>query len=621
MLFKFLFTHKRFTPLFWSQFFGAMNDNFYKNALVILITFKGVEVFGLQSSSLVALASGLFILPYFLFSSLAGQLTDKFTKSSILKATKVWEFVTMSLAALGFYLNSFEFLLFVLFMMGTQSTFFGPAKYSSIPELVEDKDLLKGNSYIEMGSFLAILIGTILGGMASGPQNAYTIISYSVVGLAILGVIASRFIPSLNVRDEKVIIDKNLIRSTSDILKISKKNKGINNCVHGISWFWAMGAAILTLLPVLCKTYLSGSEELMTYFLTLFTLGMGIGSILSEKLSHGKVDIGVIPWSLLGLGIFMIDFAIISKDLSALITNQQLSPKMFLSIEGSFRLSFDLFAMTFFGGVYSVPLYTYLQKFGNSKELSRILAANNIWNAIYMILISVIIMILSSQKVSEINQFIIFGGITVFFSIILYLNISEYVWRFICEFTARLLYNIDVEGLEKFPKDKSVIIVSNHVSYVDWLFIQLLSPLPVRFVIYYKYYNPFYLRFWLAQAKLIPIAGSFENRKTLNNAFGTIHSALKQNKSVIGLFPEGEVSRDGKLSSFKSGIDKILVDSPVTVLPIKLEGLWGSNFSWSGGKLFSNFPKFNKRKVKINIYDPIEANDFSREKLKELYEK
>lgn len=397
---KKLFQDKTFFYYYWTQFFGALNDNIFKNALVVLIAFRGVTLFGLNKSLLVPLCGAIFILPFLLFSPISGQLSEKYEKSTIIRFVKIFEIGIMLLASLGFYLESYGLLLLVLFLMGTHSTIFGPIKFSILPDIVTQDHLLAANAYVESGTFVAILFGTILGGYFSSFTHAELYISLLVLVVAILGYFSSLKITSIPIAAPRLKIRYNPVPEIKEMYQIITEKKSVYYTLIGISWFWFFGAAILSVLPVYCQEDLKVGETVLTLFLAAFTLGIGIGSILCEKISKHRVNTLFIPISGAMMSLFLMDLSLI-RPLIEITAEVQLDIPGFFSTISSYRLIIDFFLMSVSGGVFIVPLYTMMQERSPAHVRSRVVAANNIMNAIFMIIASVLIMIFYKIKLSH----------------------------------------------------------------------------------------------------------------------------------------------------------------------------------------------------------------------------
>lgn len=580
---------RKFAPLFWTQFLGALNDNVLKNALIVMATFKGVTVAGLETGSVVALAGGLFIFPFFLFSPLAGQIADKLEKSNLVRVTKVWELLIMIVAALGFYFSNTALLLGVLFLAGMQATLFGPLKYSMLPDLVSSEALIEANAFVEFGTFLAVLIGTIGGGVLVSLPNGESWIVGCLILVSILGLFASLNVPTTPIACPELRLNSNPIPVLKDSYKILKQSEAIFNSILGISWFWFFGAAILSILPVYCKDFLGVGEHVVTCFLAMFTIGIGVGSILCELLSFRRVEIGLVPIGSLGISIFLTDLYFTGP--SWLVDEHQLlSLSQFLDTSNGPRLLFDFFMMALFGGFFILPLYTLLQGRSRPESRSRVIASNNIMNSVFMVAASLLIMLAHKVYLGYTQIFLILAGLNLSVAFYIYSIVPEFTLRFLSWIVARALYRIKIFNDGEIPKEGAVVLVCNHVSYIDWLIVLALVRRPVRFIMYYKFFDIPVLKYLMKQAKVIPIAGAKEDPRILEAAFTSISQELRAGE-IVCIFPEGKITRDGKMDIFRTGIERILANDPVPVIPMALQGLWGSLFSWEGGRVLLKWPR------------------------------
>ena len=420
---------KKFYTLFIVQFLGAFNDNLFKNSLVLLITYKNVQLLGMDSSTLVAFSAGIFILPFFLFSSYAGVLADRYQKVQIAKLVKMSEVAIMSLALVGFLIESFAILLLCLFLMGVHSTFFGPIKYSLIPHYVEEKDLMRANVWVSTGTFIAILGGTILGGSLASLANHWPLV-ITLFAVAFIGLKFSTELEPVVVIDRELPMGEGHWATTKKVLKLTMKEKDIFSFIVGISWFWLLGSAILTILPMMAKVIFTSKEEVATLFLSTFVLGMGVGPFVLEKLSKGKVLLWLIPVTLFVISLFIFDLAYISNKIikkTFIISEPVFGVSEFLKMEGGVRVLVDLFFISCFGGMFTVPQFTMIQKLAEPRVLSRLIAGNNIWNAIFMVSISVFLMLLFSMKLHLSWVLAIIGVLNLSMSLILsYVHREEY---------------------------------------------------------------------------------------------------------------------------------------------------------------------------------------------------
>ena len=605
-----IFKDKRFWPLFWTQFAGALNDNFFKNALAILITYQSVQVLGLSPLLLVPLCGGIFVFPFFLFSATAGQMADKYQKAKLIKWIKFIEILIMGLASIGFALNNYSLLLFVLFLMGTQSSFFGPLKYSIIPSLVKREKLVLGNAYVSGGTFVAILIGTILGGSFVDFSNYVLALSLGLLGFAIVG-----FIFSLSIIDvpipgsDKVKVDYSFFRPTWSILRLTMRDPVVFRTVLGVSWYWFLGSAILSILPAIVKNLLMGGTEVATLFLAIFTIGMGLGSYFTERISRTKVEIGLVPISALGMSIALLFIFFGLKDLIFIEQSDA-----YLTISGfyanplNFFVSFLLLMVAVCGGGYIVPQMSFMQVVAKPSELSQTIAGNNIWNALLMVSAAGLVMV-SNKMIGIAGTILILAIANLVIAFILYGIYSEETLRLWMRFLSKVFYKVTIKGAENFPKDGPVVLISNHVSFVDWVLLMGAIDRPIHFVIDYNYYYTPTGPFWFKQAGLVPIATRKESEEVLKKAFDKIYEDLDRG-SVMGLFPEGWITRNGEMRKFQPGISKILRNRPVPVVMVAIDGLWGSIFSFKGGKVLLKWPNLKRRKVTLTFSDPVKPDQF-----------
>lgn len=386
------FFSRRFLPLFVTQFLGAFNDNFLKNALVVLITYRLAVQTGQNAQSLVAIAVALFILPYFPFSATSGQLADKLDRGVIARRVKLVEVLLMVLASLGFYWGNAWFLILVLFGMGTHSAFFSPVKYALLPQHLRDHELLSGNAWIEAGTFMAILLGTIAGGLLILTPQGELIATIVLLAMAVTGYITARAIPAAPPPEPSLKISYNLFRETWALLRTSRGLPNIHRCILGISWFWFIGATFLAQFPAYASQTLHADETVVTMFLTMFSVGIAIGSFLCSRLLKGQVKLSYLFWATIGMSVFAFDLSIAAQHPLVSTDAQMIGVMQFMQYPAHWRILADLMLLAVCGGVYIVPLYAYLQHHGEPKIMARLIAANNVVNAFYMVMSSVFIL-------------------------------------------------------------------------------------------------------------------------------------------------------------------------------------------------------------------------------------
>ncbi len=607
---------RKFWLTFWTQFFGAFNDNVYKNALVILVAFKSYSLLGLPAEQVVALSGGIFILPFFLFSATAGQVADKYPKDKLIKIIKFAEIVIMCSGAIGFLFESVEVLVSTLFFMGLQSTFFGPIKYSILPELVDENELVAGNALFSMGTFLAILLGTITGGVLIAKEVAPAeYVSVSVIVFALIGFLFSLGILKMKAISPDRKINFGIIKPSIEVLRVSRKKKSVFGGVLGISWFWFLGATLLSIFPIYALTTLNADQDTVTLFLAIFSIGVGCGSIICERVSKGHLELGLVVFGAIGMTIFLFDLFLIGTP--SFVTEQRLQFSVFFDHFTGFRILADLFLFSVCGGFYTVPLYTAIQKLSDPKDRSMVIAGNNILNALFMVVASVLLIILLGLKLSIPKLFLIYSLINLVVAFAIYRNISEYFWRLFCVCVMKILYKVEVNGAQNIPEDGPLIITANHISFIDWLFLAVVVKKPVRFVMHYEFMSIPLVNIFFKGSKVIPIAGKKEDEKIMHQAFESIHEELQKGE-IVCIFPEGEITNTGKLTYFRPGLEKTIERSPVDVVPFAISGLWGSFFSRKYGKAMSKYSVLFydlRPKIVINVGERIKSDDVNAKAL------
>lgn len=619
-----LFRQARFLPYFLTQFLGAFNDNVYKNALISLFAFVSVtsvaQNAGVDNSSLlINIAAGVFILPFFLFSALSGQIADKYEKSILIRRIKLAEVFIMLVAVIALFVNSTVMLLAVLFFLGTQSTFFGPIKYGILPQHLEPRELVGGNGIVEMGTFLAILLGTIVGTqLITVSANGVIYTSVVIIGVALLGYFFSRRIPAANATDPDLVIDFNPVRETWRLISYTKKNRVIFQSILGISWFWMLGAIYLAQFPVYARDVLGGTASVVSLLLAFFSIGIGIGSGLCERLSDHRVEIGLVPFGAIGITLFGIDlfFATPDTPLNA-DTGVALGALAMLAQSGSWRVVFDVFAIGLFGGFYIVPLYALIQQVSKPDRLSRAIACNNILNAFFMVFSALLALLLLSAGFSIAQLFLLAAIMNAVVALYIFSLVPEFLMRFLTWLLIHTIYQVEKTGLEKIPDEGAVILASNHISFVDALIIGGCVRRPVRFVMYYKIYQIPLLHFIFKTARAIPIAGRKEDKAMFDRAFEEMEQAVEQG-DVLCIFPEGQISDTGELSPFRPGLERLLHSRPAPVIPVALQGLWGSMFSRKGGPAFFKLPRKLFARIGLVMGDTIPASEVTAAKLQQI---
>ncbi|ANQ23676.1 acyl-phosphate glycerol 3-phosphate acyltransferase [Vibrio natriegens] len=610
-----MFLSKRFFPFFVTQCLGALNDNVYKNVLLLMVTYSLIDSIPVSVNLFVNLAAGLFILPFFLFSAHAGAVADIMDKAKLIRRLKLIEVLIMACAATAIMTENALLMLVLLFLTGTQSAYFGPVKYALLPQALKASELVKGNAWVEMGTFLSILIGTLTAGLLLAMPNGTLIASCLVLFLSIMGFISSVNIPALpSHSNQKVKFEP--ISGLKKTLNVAQKQRGIWMSILAISWFWFMGATYLTQFPNFAREHLFADSTVVSLLLALFSIGIATGSWLCQKLSFDHVELGILPFGILGLTLFGLDllWAVPSYSLSPA---QYYSVESFISESKHIRVMMDLFFVGVSGGVFIVPLYSFIQSRSNQGECARSIAANNIMNALFMVgsaLVSIFVLSVLSLSVVELFAIMAVGNFLV--AIYVYRQVPEFTQRFISYLLSHCMYRVSVEGRQHIPETGAALIVANHVSYVDALILMGTSTRPVRFVMDKSISEMPVLKYVFRHAGVIPICSPRKCTETYKQAFEQIEHAL-HNEEVVCIFPEGRLTSDGELGEFRPGVEKILKRSPVPVIPMALKGLWGSFFSHKGGHALTKRPKRFWSKIEVKIGQVLGPVQLDRHKLQQ----
>jgi 1-acyl-sn-glycerol-3-phosphate acyltransferase len=582
-----LLSERRFGPFFLTQLLGAFNDNVYKNSLVILVAYHAATYSSLDPNVLTNAAAGVFILPFLLFSASAGQIADKFEKSAIIRVIKAIEIAIMVIGGAGLLLHNLPLLFLALFMLGLHSTFFGPVKYAILPQALSSAELIGGNGLVETGTFVAILAGTLIAGVLVALDNGIGWVSAMILIVSVLGFLASLAIPKAPAAAASLTFDWNPFRETWSNLKFAKENRTLFLSLLGISWFWFYGAMFLSQFPNYSRAVLGGNEHVVTLLLALFSVGVAAGSLLCERLSGHKVEIGLVPFGSIGLSVFAVDLFFATP---GSIAHADVGAWQFLVQPGAWRVALDLFLIGMFGGFYIVPLYALIQTRCPPSHRSRVIAANNILNALFMVVAAGLAVAALKAGVTIAQLLLMTGVLNAAVALYIYALVPEFLLRFIDWMLVHSIYRLETSGVENIPEEGPALLVCNHQSLADALVITAACRRPIRFVMYYAIFNVPGLRFIFRSMKAIPIAGAKEAPAVLEQAYDEIAAALADGQLVC-IFPEGQLTLDGEIGPFRPGMVRILERTPVPVIPMALSGLWRSIFSrnrdkWKVATLF-----------------------------------
>ena len=614
-----LLKQRRFAPFFWTQFSGAANDNLFKFAFTVMVTYQ-LSVEWLPPTMAGLVIGALFILPFLLFSATSGQLTDKYDKTVMIRFVKNLEIGIMLLAAYGFITNDIAVLLVCTFLMGLHSTLFGPVKFAYLPQVLSERELTGGNGMVEMGTFVAILLGQVTGGLlVVVPEFGHRDVAITCVVLAIVGRWVAGAIPASPATDPGLKINWNPVSETWRNLKLAHQNLVVFRSLLGISWMWFFGAVFLSQFPSLAKEVLHGDARVASFLLVIFSIGIGSGSLLCEVLSKRHVEIGLVPLGAIGMSVFSIDLYFALRGLPAAA---EMGVRAFIADSVHWRVMADLMLLSLFAGLYSVPMYALIQLRSQPTHRARIIAANNILNALFMIFSAVIAGALLKADFT-IPQIFLFTGIAnTVVAFYIFMLMPEYLLRFIAFVVSRLMYRFKLSGDEYIPTQGAAILVCNHVSFVDAILLMAASPRPIHFIMDHQIFKVPVLGWLFRLAKAIPIASRSQDPKAYEAAFETAALVLKDG-GLVCIFPEGGITRDGSLQEFKGGIMKILERSgqlglDVQVVPMALINLWGSFFSRveRGSAMVRPFRRGLFSRVGLNVGRPLASADVQPEVLR-----
>ncbi len=572
-----LLGQRRFAPFFWTQFFGAANDNLFKFAFTVLVTYQ-LSVGWLPPSLAGLVIGAVFILPFVLLSATSGQLADKFDKAQLMRGVKNLEIGIMALAGLGFLTHAVALLLGCVFLMGVHSTLFGPAKYAYLPQHLAENELTGGNGMVEMGSFVAILLGQVAGGLlivlpGDGPQ----LTAAACVAVAVVGRAFASAIPPTPPHDARLKVNWNPVTETLRNLSLARQDIVVFRSLLGISWMWFFGAMFLSQFPSFAKDVLHGDAHVASLLLVLFSVGIGIGSLLCEMLSRGQVEIGLVPLGAIGMSVFAVDLYFAVQGLAP-APGAMWTLSQFVGAHQHLRLMIDLFMLSLSAGLYSVPMYALIQLRSPASHRARIIAANNILNALFMVASALIAGALLSTGLSIGGVFLATGLLNAVVAGYIFLLVPEYLLRFFAFVLTRVVYRFRVTGRQHIPSHGPALLACNHVSFIDPVLLMAASPRPIRFLMDHRIFRIPVLGWLFRLCKAIPIAPKSEDPVAYEAAFHAADQVLAEG-DLLGIFPEGGITDDGHLKEFKGGLMRILERRAVPVVPMALQNVWGSFFS------------------------------------------
>jgi 1-acyl-sn-glycerol-3-phosphate acyltransferase len=609
-----LLKQRRFAPFFWTQFLGAFNDNVFKTALLTIITYEAASWTTTDVGLLNNLIPGLFILPFLLFSASAGQLADKFEKSMLTRYVKLLEIAIMLVAALGWVSHTLWLLVAAVVGMGLHSTVFGPVKYAYLPQQLKPEELVGGNGVIEMGTFVGILLGEVLGALLVLYKPwGVQLVAGGTIAIAVLGWLSSRGVPLTPAPAPHLRINWNPLTETVRNIGYTRQNRTVFLSVLGNSWFWFYGAIMLAQFPLYAKNYLHGDHGVFVLLLTVFSLGIGAGSLLCERLSGHKIEIGLVPFGSIGLSLFGFDLFLASLGYH---NDALVGVKGFLAAQGSWRILFDCVMIGMFGGFYIVPLFALIQTRCDPAHLSRTIAGMNIVNALFMVGAALVAMVLLGLGLSIPQIFMLTALMNAAVALYIFLLVPEFLMRFFAWMLIHTVHRVHAIDTDRIPEEGPAVLVCNHVSYIDALVIAAASPRPIRFVMDHRIFRTPVVSWIFRAAKAIPIAPAKEDARLMEQAYDRIAAALNEGELVC-IFPEGKLTRDGEIDEFRSGVQHIIARTPVPVIPMALRGLWGSLLSRSDGNPFErSFRRGPWSRLSLSVGEPLAPGEVTPDTLR-----
>jgi 1-acyl-sn-glycerol-3-phosphate acyltransferase len=610
-----LLAQRRFGPFFWTQFLGAFNDNVFKTALLTILTYEALSWTALDPGFLNNLIPGLFILPFLLFSATAGQLADKFEKSRLARYVKLLEVAIMLVAGVGWITHTLWLLVVAVVGMGLHSTMFGPVKYAYLPQHLKQEELVGGNGVVEMGTFVGILLGEILGAVLVVHKPwGLELVAGGTIAIAVIGWLISRGIPYSPAPEPGLKINWNPVTETLRNIRFTRQNRPVFLSVLGNSWFWFYGAILLAQFPLYAKDYLHGDHSVFVLLLTVFSLGIGIGSLLCERLSGHKVEIGLVPFGSIGLSVFGFDLYLASLHYT---NTAMVDMAGFVAQKGSLRILFDCVMIGVFGGFYIVPLFALIQTRCDRGHVSRTIAGMNIMNALFMVVAALAAMAMLRMGFSIPQIFMAAALMNAVVAIYIFSLVPEFLMRFLAWLLIHTIHRVHVVDTDRIPEQGAAVLVCNHVSYVDAIVIMAASPRPIRFVMDHRIFKIPVLSWIFRTAKAIPIASAKEDPWLMEKAYVDIAQALHEGELVC-IFPEGKLTATGDINPFKGGIKKIIDRSPVPVIPMALRGLWGSLLTRGDGNPFGrSFRRGPLSRLSLVVGRPVAPAQVSPESLQE----
>ena len=609
-----LLGQRRFSPFFWTQFFGAFNDNVFKTALLVVLTYDALHWTNMDPGMLTSLIPGLFILPFVLFSATAGQIADKVEKGKLTRFVKMLEIVIMLVAALGWLNHTLWLLIAAVVGMGIHSSLFGPVKYAYLPQHLKPEELVGGNGLIEMGTFVGILLGQILGAALVQMPHGVQIVAAATVAFAVVGMVTSLRIPASPAPVPDLKVNLNIFAESVRNIAFSAKNRTVFLAMLGNSWFWFYGAMILSQFPVYAKDYLHGDYSVFVLLLTVFSVGVGAGSLLCEKLSGHKVEIGLVPFGAIGLTVFGADLYFASLGYHNTVAVDMAG---LLGQAGVTRILIDVMLLGVFGGLFIVPLFALIQTRCDPQHLSRTIGGMNILNALFMVVSAGVAIVMHKFNFTIPQMFLATAVMNAVVALYIFSLVPEFLMRFLAWLLIHTIHRVQTVDVSNIPDEGPAVLVCNHVSYVDAIVIGAASPRPIRFVMDHRIFKLPLLGWIFRTAKAIPIAPAKEDPWLMEKAYVDIAQALHEG-DLVCIFPEGRLTTTGEMNEFRGGVAKIVERSKVPVIPMALRGLWGSMLTRDKAGLFErSFTRGLRSKLALAVGKPVPPEQATPEYLQQ----
>ncbi len=586
---------KRFLPLFVTQFMSAFNDNAYRFALsIMLLTSFGKD----QGGVLNTISAALFILPFFLFSAFAGQLSDKFDKAFMARRIKFIEIFIVALSVFALYSGYVPLQQLSIFIAGTQAAFFGPIKYSILPQHLEKEELLGGNGLIEMGTFVSVLLGTIFGTIAINSAGGKDIVAAVMIVIALFSYWTARQIPDAPSAQPDLKLNWNFFSETWNVISMVRSRPEVFQSILGVSWFWLLGVVFVTQIPLFTLDSLKGTEAIATVIFALFSVFIGVGSVFCNKLLNGTVTAKFVPIAAVLMSVFMIDLYFAAGSASRLTPDGQItSLKVLFTSFSGLRVLFDLCAVAFCAGLYVVPLFAIMQMRTPYYLRARTIGANNIMNAIFMIFVTLVSGVLLSLGFTARGLFLILGLANLLAALYIIRLLPHDLLTAAARFFFRLFYRVEVKGMEHLEAaGRKALIVANHTSLLDGPLLSAFLPEKASFAINTQMAKQWWVKPAFALFELCPMDPG--NPMSLR----TLVDALRHGKRVV-IFPEGRITVTGSLMKIYEGPGAVAAMAKAKILPVRIDGAQFTPFS----RLKGVYPRRWFPKITVTFLPPVSS--------------